>query len=265
MIRVLAAVAALAAAAILIAIAVDVGRWEASGSRHPATLAGGTAERLLGTSDDVALRRAVLAFVAAERTPYGFDNGLQQARVRALAEAQLAGLAGHGFAAPGLAGKRPSSRASSRGVGRTLPAALSTRPIARLPPSPPPRDSTRRTPLRRSTSSSRFARCKRTVSVRARTRRAARAAPATAVPVPARRGRDTDARGVVRLPHSVGGSARSARAWCRSLRLRRRGAPRRSGAAHARPGPARDGPAPAVARPCSSRSSFCSPWLRCSR
>ena len=93
MIRVLAAVAALAAAAILIAIAVDVGRWEASGSRHPATLAGGAAERLLGTSDDVALRRAVLAFVAAERTPYGFDNGLQQARVRALAEAQLAGLA----------------------------------------------------------------------------------------------------------------------------------------------------------------------------
>jgi hypothetical protein len=45
---------------------------------------------LLGTSDDIALRRAIDRFVVAEHTPYGFDNGANQARVRALAQGNLA-------------------------------------------------------------------------------------------------------------------------------------------------------------------------------
>lgn len=93
MIRALGALAALVVAGLLVAVAIDAGRWEHSGSRRPATLVGGVAEQLLGTSDDVALRRAVLAFVAAENTPYGFDNGQNQTRVRAQAESQLASVA----------------------------------------------------------------------------------------------------------------------------------------------------------------------------
>lgn len=93
MIRLLAALAALAGAALLVAIAVDVHRWQHASVRTPATLAGGVAQRLLGTGDDLALRAAVRAFEVAETTPYGFDNGQEQARVRALAQARLAGVA----------------------------------------------------------------------------------------------------------------------------------------------------------------------------
>src|SRR5205823_4763985 len=57
-IRAGAAVAALAAAALLLAVDVDVGRWEHARSR-PQTVAGRLAENLLGTSDDVELRRAI--------------------------------------------------------------------------------------------------------------------------------------------------------------------------------------------------------------
>lgn len=90
MIRALAALAALVAAALLLAIAIDVGRWEHATTRRPSTLVGGAAEHLLGTTDDVALRRAIATFVTAENTPYGFDNGANQARVRALAQGVLA-------------------------------------------------------------------------------------------------------------------------------------------------------------------------------
>ena len=61
--------------------------------RPPATLVGGAAEHLLGTSDDVALRSGVRSFVAAERVPYGFDNGQQQSRARIEAEATLSRVA----------------------------------------------------------------------------------------------------------------------------------------------------------------------------
>ncbi len=92
MIRAAAAAVALAAAAFLVLLAVDVGRWW-DATRPPATLVGGIAADLLGTRDDVALRGAVRAFGRAEATPYGFDNGVTQTRVRALAQARLAGVA----------------------------------------------------------------------------------------------------------------------------------------------------------------------------
>lgn len=93
MTRALAAAAAFAVAGLLVALAIDAGLWQHVGPRPPATLVGGVAEHILGTGDDVALRRAVNAFVGAERTPYGFDSGLAQSKVRARAEAQLAGVA----------------------------------------------------------------------------------------------------------------------------------------------------------------------------
>jgi hypothetical protein len=92
MIRAAAAVVVLVLAGLVAAVGIDVGRWEHARDRPP-TLVGGVAEHLLGTSDDVALARAVRAFVAAERAPFGFDNGQAQARTRALAQAQLADVA----------------------------------------------------------------------------------------------------------------------------------------------------------------------------
>lgn len=87
------AVAALCAAALLVALAVDAGRWKHVHARPPATIVGNLAERLLGTKDDVELRRGVSAFVVAKDTPYGYDNGMTQGRVRAQAVAELAALA----------------------------------------------------------------------------------------------------------------------------------------------------------------------------
>ena len=92
MIRAAGAVAALVAAALVLGVFVDAGRWEHADGR-PSTLVGHVAETLLGTSDDVALRRSIRRFVVAERTPYGFDNGANQARVRALAQSALADVA----------------------------------------------------------------------------------------------------------------------------------------------------------------------------
>ncbi len=90
MTRALVVGAAFAAAALLIALAIDAGRWEHASSRPPATLLGGAAEYVLGTSNDVALGNAVRSFLRAERTPYGFDNGLRRSQVRAEAESTLA-------------------------------------------------------------------------------------------------------------------------------------------------------------------------------
>jgi len=92
-IRVAVALAALVAAGLLVALAVDAGRWRHVSARRPPTLVGHVAERLLGTTDDVALRRGIAGFVNAEHTPYGFDNGATRARVRVLAEARLADVA----------------------------------------------------------------------------------------------------------------------------------------------------------------------------
>jgi hypothetical protein len=94
-IRAVLAVAALVLAAVLVALFVDVGRWEHARTRPP-TLVGNAAESLLGTSDDLALRHAIATFVTAESTPYGYDNGANQARVRALAQGTLADVVASG-------------------------------------------------------------------------------------------------------------------------------------------------------------------------
>jgi hypothetical protein len=90
MTRALVAFVAFVASAVLVAVAVDAGRWQHVGTHPPSTLVGGVAENLLATHDDVTLRRVVASFVAGEQTPVGFDNGRNRARVRAEAEAQLA-------------------------------------------------------------------------------------------------------------------------------------------------------------------------------
>jgi hypothetical protein len=65
--------------------------WSAS-----AWFPGDPAGRLLALGDDLALRRAVRAFVVAELTPRGFDNGEHRSRVRAAAEASLTDAAARG-------------------------------------------------------------------------------------------------------------------------------------------------------------------------
>jgi hypothetical protein len=92
-IRTAAAFLLLAAALLVAGVAVDAGRWGGSHGERPKTLVGGVAQHLLGAGSDVALRSAVRTFVAAERVPYGFDNGQAQARARALAQAKLADVA----------------------------------------------------------------------------------------------------------------------------------------------------------------------------
>jgi hypothetical protein len=83
----------LVAAGLVAAVAIDAGRWGDAHGNRPKTLVGGVAEHALGAGTDVAIRRAVRTFVAAERVPYGFDNGQAQARARAVAQAQLADVA----------------------------------------------------------------------------------------------------------------------------------------------------------------------------
>ena len=63
-------------------------RWNAH-----AWLPGDPAARLLPVGGEVALRGAVQAFDAAERTGTGFDNGVQRARVRSGATVALSKLA----------------------------------------------------------------------------------------------------------------------------------------------------------------------------
>jgi hypothetical protein len=76
-------------------------RAPASANWHASTLVPGDPTRsLLALGDDLALRRAVRTFLVAEATPYGFDNGVNQTRVRSGAEVILSDLAAHGSAAP---------------------------------------------------------------------------------------------------------------------------------------------------------------------
>lgn len=56
-------------------------------------LPGDPVGRILGLRDDVELRRAIQAFVVAERTPRGFDNGARRSQARAHATGVLATLA----------------------------------------------------------------------------------------------------------------------------------------------------------------------------
>jgi hypothetical protein len=69
-------------------------RWRAS-----TVLPGDPARSALELGDDLALRRAVRAFLVAEATRRGFDNGVTQTRVRSGAEILLSDLAARGSAA----------------------------------------------------------------------------------------------------------------------------------------------------------------------
>ena len=66
-------------------------RWHAA-----ALLPGDPARSVLGLDDDLALRRAVRAYLVAEATPRGFDGGVAQARSRSAAEVVLTDLVARG-------------------------------------------------------------------------------------------------------------------------------------------------------------------------
>jgi hypothetical protein len=66
-------------------------RWQSS-----TWLPGDLVERLLGVEHEVALRRAVVAFLVAAHAGRGFDNGEHQARVRSAATVALAAVAADG-------------------------------------------------------------------------------------------------------------------------------------------------------------------------
>jgi hypothetical protein len=116
------AVALLLAVAVVLAIGGhDVLSWRSAMSRgdarlrtHPVTaywkagtwLPDDPARSVLGLDDELALRRGVHAFVAAEGTPYGFDNGENRTRVRSGAEVVLEDLIAH-------AGARDASQAGN--------------------------------------------------------------------------------------------------------------------------------------------------------
>jgi hypothetical protein len=105
---VLLAVLALALACVAILLASDVGRWRSqltAGDRaaaaDPAADIDWTpstrvpfdpARRLVGLGDDIALRRAIRAYVIAARTGRGFDNGQTRAVRRDEAESALEGV-----------------------------------------------------------------------------------------------------------------------------------------------------------------------------
>ena len=109
------AVAVLALLAVVLALAAhDAVSWRSTLRRGDARLAstpanarwraspllpGDPARAFLALGDDLALRHAVRAFLVAEATPRGYDNGATQTRVRSGAEIVLADLAAHGAAA----------------------------------------------------------------------------------------------------------------------------------------------------------------------
>jgi hypothetical protein len=96
-----AAALALVAFAVLLALAArDVLAWRYALShghlRAAALLPGDPARSFLALDDDLALRRAVRAFLVAEATPRGFDGGVTQTRTRSAAEVTLTDLAARG-------------------------------------------------------------------------------------------------------------------------------------------------------------------------
>jgi hypothetical protein len=99
--RLAAAVALVIVAAVLAVAAHDVLSWRSALARpEPAQAApwlpGDPARRLLALDDDLALRRAVHAFAAAQATPRGYDNGVTRTRARAAAEVALSDVAAFG-------------------------------------------------------------------------------------------------------------------------------------------------------------------------
>jgi hypothetical protein len=104
-VRLAVSVALLAVAAVLAVAAHDVLSWrsalaggDARSTPAPASpwLPADPARTLLALDDDLALRHAVHAFVVAQATPHGFDNGVTQTRVRAAAEVALSDVAAFG-------------------------------------------------------------------------------------------------------------------------------------------------------------------------
>jgi hypothetical protein len=109
------AVAVLVPLAVVLGVAAhDALAWRSALSRDDARLAsapgsaqwrastllpGDPARALLALGDDLVLRHAVRAFLVAEATPRGFDNGVNQTRVRSGAEIVLSDLAARGSAA----------------------------------------------------------------------------------------------------------------------------------------------------------------------
>lgn len=103
--RIVLAVVALALALFAVLVAVDVGRWhdrigadDRSAAQAPLAPIGyapstivpfDPARTLLGVDDDVALRRAIRAFVVARHTGEGFDNGDERSRRVEAAQAAL--------------------------------------------------------------------------------------------------------------------------------------------------------------------------------
>jgi len=111
--RIVAATALVAAAALLALGAHDVLVWRSAVSHgdarlrtRPVTavwragtwLPGDPARSVLSLDDDLALRRAVRAFVSARGTPRGFDEGETRTRVRSGAEVALEDVVAHGGA-----------------------------------------------------------------------------------------------------------------------------------------------------------------------
>jgi hypothetical protein len=106
--RVGLALFALVLALMAVLLAVDVGRWRSAldaGDRRAAaapaadvdwvpsaTLPFDPARRLVGLADDIALRRAIRAYVIAVHTGKGFDNGQTRAVRRDEAESALEGV-----------------------------------------------------------------------------------------------------------------------------------------------------------------------------
>jgi hypothetical protein len=110
-VRIAAGVAAVVAGIAVLALAHDlrrtshaVGRGDAVYAADPASarwssatwFPAGVALRALGLDDDLALRRAEQAFRTAAATPFGYDNGRRQTRLRALAELALSDVVASG-------------------------------------------------------------------------------------------------------------------------------------------------------------------------
>ena len=94
-----AALAALcvAGAVVLAVLAHDLLAWRSADTKPPATwVPGDPVGSVFSLRDDLALRRAVRAYVVAKATKRGFDAGETQTRVRSAAEVRLSDVAaGH--------------------------------------------------------------------------------------------------------------------------------------------------------------------------
>jgi hypothetical protein len=98
--RLAIAVVLVAVAAVLALAVHDVLAWRSTlagtGTSASHLLPGDPARSVLSIEDDLALRNAVHAFVAAESTPRGYDFGESRTRARATAEIALSDIVARG-------------------------------------------------------------------------------------------------------------------------------------------------------------------------